>query len=67
MKEENNLDELTKKHDRLNYLLDAITGNSKKFDELPEKLQKLLKPYKDKIENGESLTKEDFKNLKDNI
>lgn len=49
--------------DKMNYLLDAINDNSEKYNALPIELQQLLKPFKDKVSSGYSLTKEDYQKL----
>jgi len=51
------------KIDKINYLLDAINNNSEKFNALPIELQQQIKPFKDKVKRGISLTKEDYQEL----
>jgi len=61
------VNELINTQEKIDYLLDSIVSNPEKFNALPNRIQKILTPYKEKLERGESLSKEDYEKLKEEL
>lgn len=62
----NNLTEAIINEERINYLLDAL-NNTVKYEALPNGIKIKLEPYRNKVQNGESLTIDDYKKIKEAI
>ena len=52
--------------EKINFLLDAL-NNSQKYEELPDEIKIKLDLYYNKVQNGESLTIDDYKKIKEAI
>lgn len=52
--------------EKIYFFLDAL-NNTVKYEALPNEIKMKLKPYRDKLQNGESLTVDDYKKIKEAI